>query len=219
MRKAIEYLKAHPVIPIAIAVGLIGVILLYPRGPARAPVTALPPQAPAPAASPVPAAPAAPTPPAMTGPQAVTPSPGPSPSPAAVGAVNAGRPDPFAPLVVPAVGGPAGVPLPPPAPLPPPLFPGQVPGQPSPTPTPTPTPPPKEASLAQLVGVLGDGGGVAILRLEGKTYIVGAGDVILDKIKVAVVDVTRFLVVLEQEGERFELKLGGVNGAHVAAKP
>jgi hypothetical protein len=73
--------------------------------------------------------------------------------------------------------------------------------------------------MAQLVGVLGDGGGVAIVRLEGKTYIVGAGDVILDKIKVAVVDVARFLVVLEQEGERFELKLGGVNGAHVAAKP
>ncbi|MDR7544828.1 MAG: hypothetical protein QN120_11340 [Armatimonadota bacterium] len=217
MRKAIEYLKAHPVIPIAIVVGLIGVIVLYPRGPSRVPVTEQPPLAPAPAASPALVAPAAPTPPAMPAPQVATPSPSPAPLPAAVGAVGTGRPDPFAPLVVAAAGGPAGVPLPPPAPLPPPLFPGQAPGQPSPAPTPT--PPPKEASMAQLVGVLGDGGGVAIVRLEGKTYIVGVGDVILDKIKVAVVDVARFLVVLEQEGERFELKLGGVNGAHVAAKP
>ncbi len=43
------------------------------------------------------------------------------------------------------------------------------------------------------------------------------GDLINNKIRVAVVDATKGLVILEEEGERFELKLGGVSGGHVAA--
>ena len=105
--------------------------------------------------------------------------------------------------------------MPPPAPLPPPLFPGQIPQQPGAAPGAT--PPPKEASTAELVGMLGDGAGTAIIKLGDKTYIVSRGDVILDKIRVTVVDIAKRLVILEQDGERFELKMGGVSHRHVAA--
>jgi hypothetical protein len=112
--------------------------------------------------------------------------------------------------------GPGTAPVPPPAPLPPPLFPGQ-PGQPGqPGAPPSPAPPPKEASTAQLVGILGDTSSVAIIRLGNQTYIVGPGDLLLNKIKVTTIDFTKGLVILEEEGERFELKMGGVNGGHVA---
>jgi hypothetical protein len=103
----------------------------------------------------------------------------------------------------------------PPAPFPPPLFPGVPPGVPAPVPTPEPPPPPKEASRAQLVGILGNTGAVAIVRLDGKTHIVAVGELILEKIRVALIDVERGLVVLEQEGERFELTLVEVRGANV----
>ncbi|MBI3998689.1 MAG: hypothetical protein HY355_06610 [Armatimonadetes bacterium] len=120
--------------------------------------------------------------------------------------MDAGRPDPFAPLIS-AVGPgqPSGVPAPPPAPLPPPLFPGQ---QPQPGEPPAPPPPPKEASAAELVGILGDAGGVAIIKLGGQTFIVSRGDVIKEKIRVMVIDVTKRLVILEEAGEQFELKMG-----------
>jgi hypothetical protein len=65
---------------------------------------------------------------------------------------------------------------------------------------------------------LTDSPGVAVVRVGDKTYIVSPGDVILNKIKVQVVDFAKGLVVLEEDGERFELKMGGVNGPHVAAK-
>jgi hypothetical protein len=68
-----------------------------------------------------------------------------------------------------------------------------------------------------LIGIVGNSGSVAIIRLENKTYIVSIGDVIMERIKVTAIDVAQGMVVLEQEGEKFELKLGGVNGAHVAA--
>jgi ribosomal protein L21 len=68
-----------------------------------------------------------------------------------------------------------------------------------------------------VVGIVSDTVSVAIIRIGGRTYIVSPGDVVLDKIRVAAVDVIKNLVVLEEDGERFELKMGGVSGAHVAA--
>jgi hypothetical protein len=96
--------------------------------------------------------------------------------------------------------------------LPPPVYPQQ----PQP-PAATPPPPPKEASGAVLVGIVGDNGSVAIIRLGRETFIVSPGDVIKDKIKVTVIDVTKSTVILEQEDERFELRMGGVSGRNVAA--
>jgi hypothetical protein len=100
--------------------------------------------------------------------------------------------------------------------VPPPLSPGSLPGQ-QPAPPPPPPPPPKAASGASVVGILSDSPGVAVIRLDNKTYIVSPGDVILNKVRVQVVDFANGLVVLEEDGERFELKMGGVSGPHVAA--
>jgi len=212
MRKGLDYLRAHPIIAVAIIVGIVGVILLWPRPqqPSAPQVQPAPP-----VAAPSPAAPSPGAPPTPAGPQpAPSPAGVPAPRPVA-GPVDAGRPDPFAPLVRPEVGGvQPGIPVPPPAPLPPPLFPGQPSGTPEAAPTP---PPPKEASGAQLIGLVGETSGVAIVRIGAQTYIVATGDIILNKIRVTAVDVLKGLVVLEQEGERFELKLGGVNAPHVAA--
>jgi hypothetical protein len=222
MRKATEYLRTHPVIAVAILAGIIGVLLLLPRSEPQAVVTPAPSVSPPSPAGPAPgpqASPGGPPPavsssPGTAGPTGATPAP--SPAPRAAAAPDAGRPDPFAPLVTQSTGGGGpSAPAPPPAPLPPPLFPGQQPGQPAAQPTPA--PPPKDASTAELVGILSDSGGVAIVRLGGKTFIVSPGDVILNKIKVAAVDFAKGLVILEEEGERFELKMGGVSGAHVAA--
>ncbi len=68
-----------------------------------------------------------------------------------------------------------------------------------------------------LVGIVGDTGAVAIIRLGNETFIVSLGDVIKNKIKVSVIDVGKSLVILEEEGERFELRMGGVSGRNVAA--
>lgn len=221
MRKVIDYLRAHPVIAVAVVVGLIGIIVLWPRSPQVA-VTTPPAAAPgvvAPQAASAPP-PAAPTSP-LAAPPAAQPAGQPAGAPAArvAAPVNAGRPDPFAPLVGQGSGAAvaAGVPVPPPAPLPPPLFPGQAPGAPPPPETTPAPPPPKEASQAEVVGILGDSGGVAILRIGGKTYIVAPGDIILGKIKVVVVDAAQGLVVLEEDGERFERRMGGVSATHVAS--
>jgi hypothetical protein len=91
-----------------------------------------------------------------------------------------------------------------------------VPGQ-APAAPPPPPPPPKVASGASVVGILTDSPGVAVIRVEDRTYIVSPGDVILNKIRVQAVDFANGLVVLEEDGERFELKMGGVIGPHVAA--
>ncbi len=209
MPRVIEYLRAHPIIVIALAVGVVGGLVLALTAPPPPPTPVVTPAPPVAVATP--AAPQA-TPPAPT------PAPAPTPTPRVVAApVDAGRADPFAPLVRAETGAAAERPgpLPPPAPLPPPLFPGQMPQQ--PVVTPSPTPPPKEASTAELVGILGDGVGAAIIKLGDKTYIVSRGDVILDKIRVTVVDIAKRLVILEQDGERFELKMGGVSHRHVAA--
>ncbi|MGQ0568527.1 MAG: hypothetical protein ACT4P5_03190 [Armatimonadota bacterium] len=212
MRKAVDYLRTHPVVAIAIVVGLVGIYILLPRSEPAVVTT--------PATLPA-ATPGAPVPPGVQ-PAPVAPTPAPTPTPRVVaGPVDAGRADPFAPLVTVVTGGggqPSGVPLPPPAPLPPPLFPGQQQPQPGAPGAPaTPAPPPKLASTAEVIGIMGESGNVAIIRVGGKTYVVSPGDVILEKIKVTVVDFARGVVVLEEDGEQFQLKLGGVSGAHVAA--
>jgi hypothetical protein len=67
-----------------------------------------------------------------------------------------------------------------------------------------------------VIGIVTDSPGVAVVRIGDQTYIVSPGDVILNKIKVQTVDFARGLVILEEDGERFELKMGGVGGPHVA---
>jgi hypothetical protein len=180
MRKAIDYLRAHPIVAAAVAIALVVVVWLIATTPRSSP-TQTQQTLPAPMASPAAAPPAVAPPPA--------PEASPAPTPRVVAAaVDAGRPDPFAPLVVAASGerSETGAPAPPPAP-----------------------PPPKEASTAELIGLLGDAGGVAILKISGRVYIVGRGDVILNKIKVQMVDVNKRVVILEEEGEKFELKWEG----------
>ena len=225
MRKAVAYLRTHPVMALLIVAGIAAIVMLVilpQRSPSvqtteSAPTASVASPQPAAAPAPAPASPAAPglSPAAPT--VAATPKPGTTPQAGTApkpGAVDAGRPDPFGPLVraqQPGSGG-GGLPPLPPAPLPPPLFPGQQPGQPGTAP-----PAPKEASGAALVGILGDGGAVAIIKIGKDTFIVVPGDVISGKIRVEVIDVAKRLVILEQEGERFELKMGGVSGPHVAA--
>lgn len=209
MRKATEYLRAHPITAAAVGVALVVIVWLIATAP-RSNQTRTQQPPPVPVASPAPGATPAAGPPVAPPAPAPVASPSPQPSPRVVAAaVDAGRPDPFAPLVAAASGERAitGAPAPPPAPLPPPLFPGQDPGQPGAQPTPP--PPPKEASTAELVGLLGDAGDVAIIKIGGKTYIVGRGDVILNKIKVQVIDVGKRIVILEEAGEQFELKWEG----------
>jgi len=214
MQKAVAYLRTHPVIALAIAAGIAAIALLVVLPQRSAPVSTPSPAQPITAAPPGPAAPAPVAPAQMTPePSAVA-----TPAPRIGSAVDAGRPDPFVPLVKPVApgsgGGGGGLPPLPPAPLPPPLFPGQQPGAPGAAPPP---PEPKEAGGAALVGVLGDGTAVAIIRLGKDTFIVSPGDLIMDRIRVQTIDVSKGLVILEQDGERFELKMGGVNGPHVAA--
>ncbi len=219
MSKAVAYLRTHPVAIVAIVVAVAGIalLLLLPRQPSPAVSTPAPAPAVRAAGTPAPAPAAAPPGPQVTTPGAPAPAAAPAPvaSPrSAAAAVDAGRPDPFAPLVRAAAPGTdrGGLPPLPPAPLPPPLFPGQQPPQPGALPS-----TPKEAGAAALVGILGDGGAVAIIRLGKETFIVSRGDLIKERIRVEVIDVDKRLVILEQDGEKFELKMGGVSGPHVAA--
>lgn len=160
-----------------------------------------------------------PTPAATPGPVIASPQPVPTPVvvPPPPPPQAAGRANPFVPLVRSGAARPAPVSLPPPAPLPPPLFPGGpgpgVPGG-------TPPSPVAMATTAQLVGVLGDTGRVAIIRLGGKVYIVAQGEMIEERIRVELVDAKEGLVVLIENGQRFEVRfaprIGGVNTPHVA---
>jgi hypothetical protein len=217
MSKAIAYLRANPIMAGALAILIIAIVyfaISSPKGPQGA-VSTTPGAGPSqPSVSP-----AMPAPQASPSGQAPAPQASPTPGPRAMAAPSdAGRPDPFLPIVRGGPGSgarPGSVPAPPPAPLPPPLFPGQQ--QQQPAPAVTPPPPPKEASGAVLVGIVGDNGSVAIIRLGRETYIVSPGDVIKDKIKVTVIDVAKSIVIIEQEGERFELRMGGVSGRNVAA--
>lgn len=196
-----RYPFASIAVVVAIAVG--GFYLLTAGRQTRTGSAVAPPQ---PAATPIarvatPAAPATPAP-------APTPAAAPPPPPAQA----AGRADPFAPLVKAQVGGGAppapGPALPPPPPLPPPLFPG--PGAPGAPGAPVPPSPgvARLSSGAQLIGVLGDTGKVAIIKIGPEVFIVAQGEMIQDRIRVELVDANAGLVVLIEDGERVELRFG-----------
>jgi hypothetical protein len=101
--------------------------------------------------------------------------------------------------------------LPPPPPLPPPLFPGPAaPGAPGAPGAPVPPTPgvARLSSGAQLIGVLGDTGKVAIIKIGPEVFIVAQGEMIQDRIRVELVDADAGLVVLIEDGERVELRFG-----------
>src|SRR3972149_3040269 len=92
-------------------------------------------------------------------------------------------------------------------PLPPPLFPG--PGGPVPVGTPPPPPPPARLSAgAQLIGVLGDTGRVAIIKIGGQVYIIAQGEMIQNRIRVELMDAKEGLVILIEDGQRVEVRFG-----------
>src|SRR3972149_4743699 len=93
----------------------------------------------------------------------------------------------------------------PPPPPPPPLFPG--PGGPVPVGPPPPPPAPLSAG-AQLIGVLGDTGRVAILKIGGQVYVVAQGEMIQNRIRVELVDAKEGLVILMEDGQRVEVRFG-----------
>src|SRR3990170_1505826 len=100
---------------------------------------------------------------------------------------------------------PAATPAPAAASPPPPPFPG--PG--GPVPVGTPPPPPTRLSAgAQLIGVLGDTGRVAILKIGGQVYIVAQGETIQNRIRVELVDAKEGLVILIEDGQRVEVRFG-----------
>lgn len=198
MNRLLALVRRYPIASAAAVVGIIAIVYLFAaQGPAPAPPAAQPSPA-APAASPAPAPPQA-APPAPASPAPAVASPPPAPQ-------AAGRADPFVPLVRARVGpapGPQPVTLPPPAPLPPPLFPGP---EASPGVPPPPPPPVRLSASAQLIGVLGDTGRVAIIRIGGQVYVVAQGEMIQDKIRVELVDATAGVVVLIEDGQRFEVR-------------
>jgi len=200
MNRFTALIRRYPIASVGLLVAIVaGVILLRPKTP-----TAVV-QPPPPAASPAIPVPA--------GTPQVAPSPAATPAPAAASPPPpqaAGRADPFVPLVTARAGpapGPQPVSLPPPAPLPPPLFPG--PGGPVPVGTPPPPPPPARLSAgAQLIGVLGDTGRVAIIKIGGQVYIIAQGEMIQNRIRVELVDAKEGLVILIEDGQRVEVRFG-----------
>ena len=142
-----------------------------------------------------------------------TPSMGPSstrpagaksdPEAAVVGMGQRGRGDPFSPLVVPesqrAAPGPA---LPPPPGVGLPMPPGfATPGA-GPS---TPPPPPPGAGM-RVSGIMGSRQRVAIIEVEGQTYIVGVGERVGDAV---VVSILPDKVIMKQNNVTFELGFGG----------
>ncbi|MDR7428155.1 MAG: hypothetical protein QN152_04830 [Armatimonadota bacterium] len=214
MDRLVTLVRRYPVASLAVLVAVVaGVLLFRPSRPSapRGVVQPRPALSPAPAVSPVPA-------PRMP---AAEVSPAPAATPAPPPPQAAGRPDPFVPLVTAQVArapaAPRPVSLPPPAPLPPPLFPGPptpvapAPAAPAPAPAPEvtpPPPPPRMAEAAELIGVLGDSGRVAIIRIAGQVYIVAQGEMIQNTIRVELVDAREGLVVLVEDGQRFEVRFG-----------
>jgi transketolase C-terminal domain/subunit len=59
-----------------------------------------------------------------------------------------------------------------------------------------------------LVGVLGDTGKVAIIKIGNEVFIVAQGEMIQNRIRVDLVDADAGLVVLIEDGERVELRFG-----------
>lgn len=203
MNRLTSLVRRYPVASIAVVVAVAGVGFLLLTGRPQPPTGGAV-ATPAPVASPVRA-------PASPGPAVATPAPLPTaaaapPPPAQA----AGRADPFSPLVKAQVGGapPAQpVTLPPPPPLPPPLFPGPgaSPAQPV---APGPAPVARLSTGAQLIGVLGDTGRVAIIKIGTVVFIVAQGETIQDRIRVELVDANAGLVILIEDGERVELRFG-----------
>src|SRR3989304_1375384 len=103
----------------------------------------------------------------------------------------------------PAAPRPAGPPAPA-APAPP-LWPGRGGRAPGGTPPPPPT---RLSAGAQLIGVLGDTGRVAILKIGGQVYIVAQGETIQNRIRVELVDAKEGLVILIEDGQRVEVRFG-----------
>lgn len=203
MSRLTSLVRRYPVASIAV-VGLIAVGGFFLLTADRQPRTGSAVAPPQPAATPLG--------PVVTPAPPSTPAPAPSPvvAPPPPPAQAAGRADPFAPLVRAQVGGGAPAPgpaLPPPPPLPPPLFPGPgaPPGAPGVPPSPAPA---RLSSGAQLVGVLGDTGKVAIIKIGNEVFIVAQGEMIQDRIRVELVDADAGLVVLIEDGERVELRFG-----------
>lgn len=205
MNRLLTLARRYPFAAVALGIAVVVLVWLFLSNRATTVVTPVPTSEPTPAATPGPVI-AAPQP--VPTPVVIPPPPPPQ---------AAGRADPFVPLVRSQAARPGPVSLPPPAPLPPPLFPGGpgpgVPGG-------TPPSPVAMATTAQLVGVLGDTGRVAIIRLGGKVYIVAQGEMIEERIRVELVDAKEGLVVLIENGQRFEVRfaprIGGVNTPHVA---
>lgn len=205
MNRLTSLVRRYPVASIAVVVAVAGVGFLLLTGRPQPPTGGAV-VTPAPVASPVVPAPVSPGPPVATPAPVPTAAAAAPPSPAQA----AGRADPFSPLVKAQVGGapPAQpVTLPPPPPLPPPLFPGPgaSPGQPG---APGPAPVARLSSGAQLIGVLGDTGRVAIIKIGNEVFIVAQGETIQARIRVELVDANAGLVILIEDGERVELRFG-----------
>ncbi|MGH2348628.1 MAG: hypothetical protein ACRDFT_04075 [bacterium] len=208
-----EFLRKNPIVGWAIAAGLIVVIGYMLAGalglggrPAQRPGTGSP--APAPAVTPAP----------LPAPLAVTPGP-------SVPTGPTGRLDPFVPLVraaatpsAPSPSGPPASPGTPPPPLPPPplpvpsipLPPPPLPGGPgaTPAPAPAPSPPPNPAAGIAVLGIVADTKAVAIIRVGGRTEIVGEGELIGD-LRVVRIDPVRRIVTFSRAGTRFDVPMGG----------
>lgn len=198
MNRLTSLVRRYPVASIAIVVALAvgGFYLLSGRSPEPPPAATV---TQGPVATPVTPGPAATPAPAPTS-AAVPPQP-----PQA-----AGRADPFNPLVRAQVGGgapAAPVNLPPPPPLPPPLFPGPG-ASPGTAPGQGPAPVVRLSAGAQLIGVLGDTGRVAIIKIGNEIFIVAQGEMIQNRIRVELVDALDGLVILIEDGERVELRFG-----------
>lgn len=208
MQRIRALIKKYPLAALVILLG--GGFLVYTsmtgKEPKRAPTTIT--------STPVPGAPA----PSISAPPPPIPVPGAAPTtrgekPPIVADPNAGRPDPFIPLVKPQS---ANAPPPPrgfPAPVPPPLFPGQVP------PGAQPLPGGRLSDATRVVGLIsGTRFGIAIVTLSGRSYVVARGEMIEKKIRVAEINAKQGLVILIEDGQRFELRTGGVYGPHVATR-
>jgi hypothetical protein len=119
---------------------------------------------------------------------------------------QAGREDPFAPLVlpqeheVPALPSSVGLPIPPGPPLPP--IPDEAPLPVSPV---APPPAPGGGGM-KLAGIISSGTRLAIIEADGKSFVVGVGQRVEDA---EVVSISPDKVVLKRGTGPFELTLGG----------
>jgi hypothetical protein len=209
MQRIRALIKKYPLAALALMLGggFLVVTTVTGKEPKRPPTTTT---APTPPPGP------RPTGPSISAPPPPIPVPGATSQPVnppTIADPNAGRPDPFMPLVKPQS---ANAPPPPrgfPAPVPPPLFPGQVP------PGAQPLPGGRLSDATRVVGLIsGTRFGIAIVTLSGRSYVVARGEMIEKRIRVAEINAKQGLVILIEDGQRFELRTGGVYGPHVATR-